>query len=79
MLYGFDLNSQTKLDELVHGGGMIAILKMLIVISLAGFMNGILNKASLLSPIVNRLMGDSGNPGCANQQKRSALIACHHQ
>ncbi|RNB87625.1 sodium:proton antiporter [Brevibacillus fluminis] len=62
MLYGFDLNSQTKLDEMVHGGGMIAILKVLVVISLAGFMNGILNKANLLSPIINRLMGETGNP-----------------
>lgn len=61
LLYGFDLNSQTKLDEMVRGGGMIAILKVLTVISLAGFMNGILNKANLLSPIVDKLMGETRN------------------
>ncbi|MGE5704781.1 MAG: Na+/H+ antiporter NhaC family protein [Clostridia bacterium] len=61
MLYGFELNSQTKLDQLVHGGGMMAILAVLVLISLAGFMNGILNKANLLAPVINRLMGDTVN------------------
>lgn len=61
MLYGFELRSSTKLDEIVHGGGMAAILRVLLVISLAGFMNGILNKANLLAPIVDRMMGKSGS------------------
>jgi NhaC family Na+:H+ antiporter len=61
MLYGFELHSNTKLDEMVHGGGMAAILQVLILISLAGFMNGILNKANILAPIVDRMMGKSGN------------------
>jgi NhaC family Na+:H+ antiporter len=61
ILNGFDLHSQTKLDQLVHGGGMKAILAVLLLISLAGFMNGILNKANLLTPIVDRLMGNTQN------------------
>ncbi|WP_139492688.1 Na+/H+ antiporter NhaC family protein [Brevibacillus dissolubilis] len=59
MLYGYDLGSGTKLDELVHGGGMMSILKVLLLISLAGFMNGILDKANLLKPIVDRLLGQT--------------------
>jgi NhaC family Na+:H+ antiporter len=61
ILNGFDLQSHTKLDQLVHGGGMKAILAVLLLISLAGFMNGILNKANALTPIVDRLMGNTQN------------------
>lgn len=61
MLNGYELHSQTKLDELVHGGGMKAILQVLLLISLAGFMNGILNKANLLTPFVDRVMGKTEN------------------
>lgn len=42
MFLGFDLKSGTVLDELVHGGGMIPILTVLLLIALAGFLNGIL-------------------------------------
>ncbi|MFY0544434.1 Na+/H+ antiporter NhaC family protein [Brevibacillus sp. H7] len=59
ILFGFELHSQTRLDQMVHGGGMKAILQVLLLISLAGFMNGILNKANLLVPIVDRLMGST--------------------
>jgi NhaC family Na+:H+ antiporter len=61
MLFGYELGSGTKLDALVHGGGMLAILQVLLLISLAGFMNGILNKANLMEPIVNKLMGKTEN------------------
>ncbi len=57
MLFGYDLHSGTQLDALVKGGGLLAILQVLLLISLAGFMNGILNKANLLKPVVDRLMG----------------------
>ncbi|NGQ95093.1 sodium:proton antiporter [Brevibacillus sp. SYP-B805] len=57
MLFGYELGSGTKLDALVHGGGMLAILQVLLLISLAGFMNGILNKAQLMEPLVDRLIG----------------------
>jgi NhaC family Na+:H+ antiporter len=62
MLTGYELHSQTRLDQLVHGGGMKAILEVLLLISLAGFMNGILNKVNLLTPLVDRLMGHTQNP-----------------
>lgn len=57
IIFGYELGSGTKLDTLVHGGGMLSILQVLLLISLAGFMNGILNKANLMEPIVQRLMG----------------------
>lgn len=57
MFLGFDLQSGTALDELVHGGGMIPILQVLLLISLAGFLNGILQNANLLKPIVDKVMG----------------------
>jgi len=61
VITGYELHSQTKLDELVRGGGMKAILQVLLVISLAGFMNGILNKVNLLAPLVDRMMGETKN------------------
>ncbi|MDR7319063.1 Na+/H+ antiporter NhaC family protein [Brevibacillus nitrificans] len=57
MLYGYELHSGTSLDELVHGGGMLSIISVLILIILAGFLNGILNRANLLTPIVDKMMG----------------------
>jgi len=59
VLYGYELGSDTPLDTLVHGGGMLAILQVLLLISLAGFLNGILNKANLLIPMVERLIGQT--------------------
>jgi Na+:H+ antiporter, NhaC family len=35
---------------------------VLVLISLAGFLNGILNKANLLAPLVDRLMGETKRP-----------------
>ncbi|QRG67228.1 Na+/H+ antiporter NhaC family protein [Brevibacillus choshinensis] len=61
MLTGYELNSGTSLDELVHGGGMLSILSVLLLIILAGFLNGILNKANLLTPIVEKMMGRTNN------------------
>lgn len=61
MLTGYEIHSGTPLDELVHGGGMLSILSVLALICLAGFLNGILNKANLLTPIVDRMMGSSSN------------------
>ncbi|MCG5253430.1 Na+/H+ antiporter NhaC family protein [Brevibacillus agri] len=62
MLYGYELHSGTPLDQLVHGGGMVAILNVLLLIVLAGFLNGILNQANILTPIVDKLMGNTKNP-----------------
>lgn len=59
MLYGYELHSGTSLDELVHGGGMLSIISVLILIILAGFLNGILNRANLLTPIVDKMMGST--------------------
>lgn len=61
MLTGYELHSGTSLDELVHGGGMMSILSVLLLIILAGFLNGILNKANLLTPIVDKMMGSTNN------------------
>ncbi|UED75653.1 Na+/H+ antiporter NhaC family protein [Brevibacillus sp. DP1.3A] len=61
MLYGFELHSGTPLDQLVHGGGMFAIFSVLALIILAGFLNGILNRANLLTPIVDKMMGHTKN------------------
>ncbi len=63
MLFGYDLRSGTALDALVHGGGMINILNVLALITLAGFLNGILNQTNLLKPIVDKLMGRTGTLG----------------
>lgn len=62
VLSGYELHSGTPLDQLVHGGGMASILNVLVLISLAGFLNGILNKANLLAPLVDRLMGETKRP-----------------
>ncbi|MGG1660945.1 Na+/H+ antiporter NhaC family protein [Brevibacillus sp. NRS-1366] len=64
MLNGYVLHSGTPLDKLVHGGGMTSILGVLTLIILAGFLNGILNKANLLTPIVDKLMGDTKKRWC---------------
>jgi NhaC family Na+:H+ antiporter len=40
---------------------MLSILSVLVVITLAGFLNGILNKANLLAPLVEKMMGDTQN------------------
>jgi Na+:H+ antiporter, NhaC family len=61
ILYGYEPMTGTLVDELVHGGGMLSILSVLLLIVLAGFLNGILNKANLLTPVVERLMGDTQN------------------
>ncbi|MCM3078508.1 Na+/H+ antiporter NhaC family protein [Brevibacillus invocatus] len=61
ILYGYEPQTGTLLDELVHGGGMISILSVLLLIVLAGFLNGILNKANLLTPFVERMMGVTKN------------------
>lgn len=61
ILYGYELHTGTTLDQLVHGGGMLSILSVLVVITLAGFLNGILNKANLLAPLVEKMMGDTQN------------------
>lgn len=61
MLFGFELHSGTPLDQLVHGGGMFAIFSVLVLIILAGFLNGILNRANLLTPIVDKMMGHTKN------------------
>ncbi|MFD2370931.1 Na+/H+ antiporter NhaC family protein [Brevibacillus sp. GCM10020057] len=58
---GYELHSGTSLDELVHGGGMVSILSVLLLISLAGFLNGILDKAKLVTPIVDKMMGSTKN------------------
>lgn len=57
ILFGYELGSNTDLDKLVHGGGLWTILQVLIVIGLAGFLNGILTKANLVKPIVDRMIG----------------------
>ncbi|USG65235.1 sodium:proton antiporter [Brevibacillus ruminantium] len=57
ILYGYELHTGTPLDQLVHGGGMLAILEVLVLITLAGFLNGILNRANLLAPLVEGLIG----------------------
>jgi len=62
MLNGYVLHSGTSLDQLVHGGGLTSILSVLTLIILAGFLNGILNKANLLTPIVDKMMGETKNP-----------------
>jgi len=62
VLSGYELHSGTPLDQLVRGGGMASILNVLVLISLAGFLNGILNKANLLAPLVDRLMGETVRP-----------------
>ncbi|MGM0713740.1 Na+/H+ antiporter NhaC family protein [Brevibacillus parabrevis] len=62
MLNGYELHSGTRLDQLVHGGGMVAILNVLLLIVLAGFLNGILNQAQILAPIVDKWMGETKNP-----------------
>lgn len=62
LLYGLRLDTGTVLDEMVHGGGVLAILYVLLLISLAGFLNGILNKANVLNPVVEKLMGKTDTP-----------------
>ncbi|MEJ8548061.1 Na+/H+ antiporter NhaC family protein [Brevibacillus borstelensis] len=61
ILYGYELHSGTTLDQLVHGGGMISILEVLVLITLAGFLNGILNRANLLAPLVEKMIGKTQN------------------
>jgi len=62
MLNGYALHSGTPLDELLHGGGFASMFNVLLLIILAGFLNGILNKANLLTPIVDKMMGDTKSP-----------------
>ncbi|WP_134684851.1 Na+/H+ antiporter NhaC family protein [Brevibacillus migulae] len=66
ILDGYALHSGTALDEMVHGKGIGAVLQILVLIIFAGFLNGILNKANLVEPIITRLMGKSAS--------RSALV-----
>lgn len=61
ILHGYELHTGTALDQLVRGGGMMAILSVLVLISLAGFLNGILNRANLLAPLVEGLLGRTQN------------------
>ena len=56
---GYELQSGTRLDELVHGGGLVSIAAVLLLIVLAGFLTGILQKANLLTPLVERLLGET--------------------
>ncbi|UFJ39952.1 sodium:proton antiporter [Brevibacillus humidisoli] len=63
LLFGYDLRSGTILDALLHGGGLLDILHVLLLISLAGFMNGILYSANLLEPILERFVGSVNNAG----------------
>lgn len=73
MLYGLNLQSGTVLDSLVHGGGLINIITVLILISLAGFLNGILQEANLLPPIIDKLMGETKTIG--NLVFKSVLLS----
>ncbi|HZG14784.1 MAG TPA: Na+/H+ antiporter NhaC family protein [Candidatus Bathyarchaeia archaeon] len=61
ILDGFELHSGTVLDEMIHGKGIDAVLQILVLIIFAGFLNGILNKANLVEPIITRWMGESGS------------------
>ncbi|EST55493.1 sodium:proton antiporter [Brevibacillus panacihumi W25] len=61
IVYGYEPKTGTLIDELVHGGGMLSIFSVLLLIVLAGFLNGILNKAKLLTPFVERMMGETKN------------------
>lgn len=63
VLFGFDLHSGTTLDSLVHGGGLVNILAVLLLITLAGFLNGILQEAHLLPALINKLMGKTESIG----------------
>lgn len=56
---GYELHSATPLDELVHGGGLAGIASVLLLIVSAGFLTGILQEANLLTPFVERLLGET--------------------
>lgn len=56
---GYELQSGTRLDELVHGGGLASIASVLLLIVLAGFLTGILKEANLLTPLVERMLGQT--------------------
>ena len=61
ILDGYELHSGTVLDDMVHGKGIDAVLQILVLIIFAGFLNGILNRANLVEPIITRWMGESGS------------------